>query len=70
MTRNRPWSAEAQYPGKATFLVGTVVIEDGTPSHEINRQLKDHALSFLPDGFAIVRPVCGAIFFAPDGDPR
>jgi hypothetical protein len=61
--RNRPWCAVAQYPGLSRFLVGTVVLPDDARHDEITAALHDHALQFLPSGFEIVQPECGALFF-------
>ncbi|SIT74549.1 hypothetical protein SAMN05421849_0176 [Pontibaca methylaminivorans] len=32
-------------------------------SHEVETALIEHFRRFLPDGFEIIEPVCGALFF-------
>ena len=59
----RPWSAKAQYPGLATFVLGTVVLPKEARHDEIVSALQDHAATFLPPGFEIIEPMCGALFF-------
>jgi hypothetical protein len=34
--------------------------------HEIIAALDKHARTFLPAGFDIIEPLCGALFFAPE----
>jgi hypothetical protein len=63
MKANRPWCAVAQYPGLQRFLVGTVVLPHNAKSHEIEKALVVHALTFLPEGFTITEVKCGALFF-------
>lgn len=62
-TSIRPWCAEAQYPGKRAFIGGTITMPADAQSHEIEAALRDHFLTFIPPGFVIIKPVCGAIFF-------
>lgn len=59
----RPWCAVAQYPGKLSFLVGTVQVPATARHDEIIAALRDYALTFLPDGFDIIEPRCGSLFF-------
>lgn len=63
----RPWCAKARYPGLEPFLGGTVVMPADAPSHEIEPAMHEHFLTFLPPGFEIIEPVCGALFFC-EGD--
>jgi hypothetical protein len=44
------------------------VLPEDTPSHEIEKALYDHAHTFLPTGFKIIEPLCGAILFVPEED--
>ncbi|WP_143732990.1 hypothetical protein [Pontibaca methylaminivorans] len=60
---NRPWCAKARYPGLDPFLGGTVVMPADAASHEVETALIEHFRRFLPDGFEIIEPVCGALFF-------
>lgn len=64
----RPWCAKAVFPGLKEFILGTIVLPENTASHAIEQALYDHAHGFLPTGFKIVEPRCGAIFFVPEGD--
>jgi hypothetical protein len=59
----RPWCAEAAYLGLEPFIGGTIYLPAKAQAHEIEAALLAHFRSFLPDGFTIVRPVCGALFF-------
>lgn len=59
----RPWCGEAVYPGLEPFALGTIIMPHDAQHHEIEAALHRHALTFLPDGFEIIRPVCGALFF-------
>jgi len=59
----RPWCAIAQYPGLQRFMLGTVAVASGARHDEIIEALRSHALTFLPQGFEIVEPRCGALFF-------
>jgi len=36
-------------------------------THEVEDALRTHFLGFLPDGFEIIEPVQGAMFFCPAG---
>ena len=63
MTQIRPWCARAVYPGLKDFMVGTVTLPADARHDEIEAALKAHAAEFLPPGFIIIEPVCGAIFF-------
>jgi hypothetical protein len=60
----RPWCAKAQYPGQKPFLGGTVVLDASARSDEIEAALRAHFLEFLPAGFEIIEPLCGALFFS------
>jgi hypothetical protein len=62
----RPWCAKAVFPGLKEFVLGTIVLPEDTQSHAIEQALYDHAHKFLPTGFEIVEPMCGAIFFVPE----
>ena len=62
----RPWSAKAVYSELEEFILGSIVLAEDTPSHEIEQALYDHAHTFLPTGFKIIEPLCGAIFFVPE----
>lgn len=64
----RPWCAEAQFPGLKPFIGGTVVLPADAPSHAIEAALRDYFSTFLPPGFVILRPICGALFFQGDDD--
>jgi hypothetical protein len=64
----RPWCAKAQYPGLLTFRVGTVHLPRDAQHHEIIAALDKHARTFLPAGFDIIEPLCGALFFAPEAN--
>ena len=59
----RPWCAIAQYPGLQRFMLGTVVVAADARHDEIIEALRNQALTFLPPGFEIVEPRCGALFF-------
>lgn len=69
MTAIRPWCATAQYPGLSRFLVGTITLPADARADEIEAALAAHASAFLPPGFSIIEPLCGAIFFAPEEEP-
>ncbi len=62
----RPWCAKAVFPGLKEFILGTIVLKEDSQSHEIMTALYAHGRTFLPDGFEITQPVCGAIFFVPE----
>ena len=62
----RPWCAKAVFPGLKEFMLGTIVMKESATSHEIEAALYDHAHTFLPTGFTIIEPMCGAIFFVPE----
>lgn len=62
-TAIRPWCAKAQYPGLEPFLGGTVILPAEAQSHEVEAALIAHFRKFLPDGFKLIEPVCGALFF-------
>ena len=64
----RPWCAMAQFPGKKPFIGGTVIIHASANSSEIIDALRAHFLTFLPEGFEIVKPIAGAIFFNGDAE--
>lgn len=59
----RPWCAEAEFPGLKPFLGGTITLPATARHDEIIAALEAHFRTFLPPGFSIVRPVCGALFF-------
>ena len=59
----KPWCAKAQYPGLREFLVGTITMPHPSRHDEIIEALEAHALTFLPPGFIIIEPLCGALFF-------
>lgn len=59
----RPWCAVAQYPGLQEFLVGTVTMPAGARHDEVEKALYKCASEFLPPGFLIMKPMCGAVFF-------
>ena len=59
----RPWCAKARFPGLAVFLGGTVTLPFKARHDEIVAALEAHFLEFLPPGFEIIEPVCGALFF-------
>jgi hypothetical protein len=59
----RPWCAVAAYPGLAEFTLGTITMPADARHDQIEAALADHAASFLPPGFTIIKPVCGALFF-------
>jgi hypothetical protein len=63
MNAIRPWCAVAQYPGLKRFHVGTITMPEDARHDQIVAALRDHAMTFLPPGFDIILPVCGAIFF-------
>jgi len=60
----RPWCGVAQFPGLAQFMIGTVHLPVGARHDEIVAALEAAALRFLPPGFQIIEPQCGAIFFS------
>lgn len=64
----RPWCAWAQYPGKAPFLGGTVTLSAEAMAHEVDAALRAHFLTRLPDGFQILEPVAGSLFFHGEND--
>ena len=66
----RPWCAKAVYPGLREFVGGTIAMPADAAAHEIEAALDAHFRTFLPDGFKIVEPACGALFFQPDGDTQ
>lgn len=59
----RSWCAEAVFPGLKPFIVGTITMPADVRYDEIEGALEAHALTFLPPGFTIRRPLCGALFF-------
>jgi hypothetical protein len=59
----RPWCAKAQFPGKEPFVGGTVILPAEARADEIEAALHAHFLTFLPGGFTIIQPICGALFF-------
>lgn len=59
----RPWCAKAQFPGLAPFILGTICLPASAQSHEIEAALYAHGRIFLPTGFTIIEPLCGALFF-------
>lgn len=59
----RPWCAIAQFPGLKKFRFGTITLPVEARHDEIVAALRTHALTFLPDGFEIIEPRCGALFF-------
>lgn len=61
----RPWCAKAVYSDLEEFILGSIVLPEDMPTHEIEQALYDHAHTFLPTGFKIIEPLCGAIFFVP-----
>jgi hypothetical protein len=64
----RPWCAKAVFPGLKEFMLGTIVLPENTASHDVEKALYDHAHRFLPKGFKIIEPMCGALFFVPEED--
>ena len=66
----RPWCAKAVYPGLKEFVIGTIVLPVETSSVDVEKALYEHALTFLPVGFKLIEPICGAIFFVPEEDFR
>jgi hypothetical protein len=65
MTAVRPWCAKAQFPGLKPFIGGTVPMPSDAKAHEVEDALRAHILTFLPDGFDIIEPICGSLFFVP-----
>lgn len=65
----RPWCAVARFPGKERFLAGTITLPAEAQAPEIDRALRGHFLRFLPDGFEIIQPVAGALFFQAEQEP-
>lgn len=59
----RPWCAVAVYPGLAEFTLGTITMPADARHDEIEAALAEHAAMFLPPGFKIIKPMCGALFF-------
>lgn len=59
----RPWCAKAIYPGLAEFTLGTITMPADARYDQIEAALADHAALFLPPGFTIIKPICGALFF-------
>lgn len=66
MVRVRPYCARARFPGREPFIGGTVAVPEGARHDEIIAALREHFLTFLPDGFEIISPVAGALFFSED----
>lgn len=64
----RSWCATAQYPQLQTFLAGTVIIPASATSQEIEAAVRAHFLRFLPPGFEIIKPRCGALHFVEEED--
>lgn len=64
----RPWCAQARYPGLEPFVGGTITLPSDAKSHEIERALSEHFLTFIPPGFEIIKPMCGVLFFQPEDD--
>ena len=62
----RPWCAKASFPNLKPFIVGTVTVPASARYDEVVEALSQHALTFLPPGFTIIEPICGAIFFQPE----
>ena len=62
----RSWCAVAKYPELDRFLAGSVVIAAEATSQEIEEALRGHFLRFLPPGFDIIKPRCGALHFVGD----
>lgn len=63
---NRSWCAKAQYPNLQAFVIGTITMPSDARHDEIIAALNDHALRFIPQGFQIIEPLCGALFFQGD----
>jgi hypothetical protein len=59
----RPWCAKAKYKDLKPFIVGTVTLPEDARHDEIISALEKRALEFLPAGFEIIEPLCGALFF-------
>ena len=64
----RPWCALVRYPGLLPFTLGTVIVDAKATSEEAMKALHDHALTFIPPGFEIIRPLAGSLFFQPDDE--
>lgn len=64
----RPWCAVAIYPGLAEFTLGTITMPADARHDEIEAALAKHAAQFLPPGFKIIKPMCGALFFQGECD--
>ena len=63
MTAQRPWCAKATFPDLKPFIGGTITMPADAQHHEIEAALVAHFLTFLPPGFSIIEPMCGAMFF-------
>ena len=64
----RPWVARVQYPGLDKSLAGNIMMPAEAQSHEVEAALKAHFDTFLPPGWVMIEPLCGAIFFVPEED--
>jgi hypothetical protein len=64
----RPWCAKAKYKDLKPFIVGTVTLPEDARHDEIISALEGRALEFLPVGFEIIEPLCGALFFQEESN--
>jgi hypothetical protein len=59
----RPWCVKAQYPGLEPFVAGTVTLPLGARHDEIMDALDAMLKRILPQGYVMLEPLCGSIFF-------
>ena len=64
----RPWCVRAQYTGLEPFVAGTVTLPVDARHDEIMAALDDMLTRILPQGYVILEPLCGSIFFTPVED--
>lgn len=68
MASVKSWCAVCQYPGKANFVLGTVVARQNAPMHEIEPRIYDLMDKLFPTRPALVNVIPGAVIFAPEGE--
>lgn len=61
----RPWCVKAQYPGLEPFVAGDITLPVEARHDEIMNALDSMLKRILPQGYIMLEPLCGSIFFAP-----